>query len=468
MRGGTLPDESRRNMGARVAAVAAMLGTPLLPWQRLVADVATELDADTGSFRYDHVVLSTPRQCGKSALVDVIGTFNASLGDDRRIVYAAQTGKDAEDHFKAYTDMLGKSRLRQKVKRCRYSNGNMSAAFANGSTISPMAMTKVAGHGKQMDLITIDEAFSLSKEQGDMINDAILPTMNTRLKHTGVTAQRWTTSTEGTSESTYFNDLLDSLRAGDVPPRTCWFDFGIPSDADPEDLDTIMRWHPAAGRLWYRPQLVDFRSAFEDNVRGFARAFGNRRDMGVSARIISEDLWEATWCEPSPPTVGVPMAFGVAVDVDATGTAIAVALETGGTIRVQLVATLDGTGSAVDEVRRLADTYHAPVCMDAKGPATDLHDRLDTGAVEWCQLSATDYLAVGQSFVSGLENGRIRHATDPELDLSCANSARTWTGDAWRITRRGSMGRTAPLEAAMLAAWGVAHRPTQAQPFVLS
>ena len=52
MRGGTLPDESRRNMGARVAAVAAMLGTPLLPWQRLVADVATELDADTGSFRY--------------------------------------------------------------------------------------------------------------------------------------------------------------------------------------------------------------------------------------------------------------------------------------------------------------------------------------------------------------------------------------------------------------------------------
>ena len=31
MRGGTLPDESRRNMGARVAAVAAMLGTPLLP-----------------------------------------------------------------------------------------------------------------------------------------------------------------------------------------------------------------------------------------------------------------------------------------------------------------------------------------------------------------------------------------------------------------------------------------------------
>lgn len=467
MRGGTLPDESRPNMGARVAAVAAMLGTPLLPWQQYVADVATEIDETSGSFRYDHVVLSTPRQCGKSALVDVYSTFNASLCAARRIVYAAQTGKDAEDHFKAYTDMLGKSRLRQKVKRCRYSNGNMSATFANSSTISPMAMTKVAGHGKQMDLITIDEAFSLTKEAGDTINDAILPTMNTRLKRTGITAQRWTTSTEGTSESTYFNDLLDALRAGDVPERTCWFDFGIPADADPEDLDEIMRWHPAAGYLWYKPQLVDFRAAFEDNVRGFARAFGNRRDMGVSARIISEDLWEATWCEAAAPTTDVPLAFGVAVDVDATGTAIAVALDDGDGVRVQLVATLDGTGTAVDEVQRLADTYHAPVCMDAKGPANDLHDRLD-GKIEWCPLSAADYMAVGQSFVSGLENGRVRHAADDELDMSCANSARTWTGDAWRITRRGSMGRTAPLESAMLAAWGVQHRPTQAQPFVLS
>lgn len=466
LRGGTRPDGSRRNLGARMAAVAAMLGTPLLPWQRYVADVATEIDEATGSFRYDHVVLSTPRQCGKSALVDVNSTFNASLGPSRRIVYAAQTGKDAEDHFKAFTDLLSKSRLRQKVNRCRFSNGNMSAAFANGSTIAPMAMTKVAGHGKQMDLITIDEAFSLTKEAGDTINDAILPTMNTRLKHTGVTAQRWTTSTEGTSESTYFNDLLDSLRAGDVPERTCWFDFGIPADADPENLDEIMKWHPAAGYLWYKPQLADFRASFEDNIRGFARAFGNRCDMGISERIISEDLWAATWCEPSPPSTELPLAFGVAVDVDAVATAICVAILDGDTTRVQLVNVLDGTGSAPDEIIRLAGTYNAPVCMDSKGPAADLRDRL-ADRVTWCDMGAADYLATGQAFVSGLETGRIRHAADTELDESCANSARTWTGDAWRITRRGSMGRTAPLEAAMLAAWGVTHRPIHHAPIVI-
>lgn len=466
MRGGTKRDESRRSEGARAARVAAMLGTPLLPWQRYVLDVATEIDPDTGSYYYNRVVISTPRQCGKSALVDVDDTYSASLGMNRRIVYAAQTGKDSEDHFKEYRERILHSRLSQVIDRFRLSNGNMSCRFINGSTISPMAMTKVAGHGKQLDKMTIDEAFSLTKEQGDTILDSIVPTMNTRLKRTGVNAQLWITSTEGTSESTFFNGILDDLREGDDHPRTCWFDFGVPFDSDPEDLNNIMAWHPAAGLLWYKPQLVDFSASFGDNRRGFARAFGNLRDTGLSERIISEDLWEATWCEPSAPTHDVPLAFGVAVDVDATGTAIAVALDAGDAIRVQLVATLDGTGTAVDEVIRLAETYHAAVCMDAKGPAADLHDRLD-GRLEWCDLSSSDYLAVGQAFVSGLETGRIRHAADPDLDASCANSARTWTGDAWRITRRGSAGRTAPLEAAMLAAWGVGHLPQRAAPFVL-
>ena len=63
-----------------------------------MADVACEIDPDTGSFYYDTVVVSTPRQCGKSALVDGSDTYNASLGRRRRIAYAAQTGKDAEDH----------------------------------------------------------------------------------------------------------------------------------------------------------------------------------------------------------------------------------------------------------------------------------------------------------------------------------------------------------------------------------
>lgn len=87
------------------------------------------------------------------------------------------------------------------------------------------------------------------------------PTMNTRLHFTGVQPQIWITSTEGTADSTFLNGLLDSFRAGNVPTRTCWFDFGIPDDADPEDFQTILKWHPAAGLLWDIRQLRDFRNS---------------------------------------------------------------------------------------------------------------------------------------------------------------------------------------------------------------
>ena len=477
IRGGTRRDGSRPTLGGRLAAVARMMGTPLIPWQRYVADVACEIDPSTGSFRYDTVVVSTPRQCGKSALVDASDTFNASLGPARRIAYAAQTGKDAETHFKEYAETMKQSRLVQKVRRFRFSNGNMTAEFTNGSTISPMAMTRIAGHGRQFDKVTIDEAFSLTKEAGDMIMDAIVPTMNTRLKRTGIVAQRWITSTEGTADSTYFNGVLDALRAGDVPERTCWFDFGIPEDADPEDLDVVMRYHPAAGYLRYKPQLRDFRASFGDNAAGWARAFGNRRDTGVADRVIPADLWDATAVPPVTPDAigGRRIVFAAAVDVDATHTSVSVGMAgDDGTVTTQLLDVLDGTGSAPGRIMSLCTDYAAPLVMDTRGPNADLRDRLaamrDTYGeplIRFVDMSPADYLTIGQAFVSGLQNHVVWHASDPDLDDSAANSSRTWSGDAWRVTRRGSTGLTSPLESCMLAAWGVQHMPEETGAFIV-
>lgn len=193
MRAGTRRDPSRRTDGNVVARTAELLGKPLLPWQRYVADVAGELDDATGTYRYDTIVLTTPRQCGKSTLIDTEDTRNAQLGRDRKIYYLAQTGKDAEQHFKEYVKQLRNSRLAPLALKPRLSNGGMEQRFANGSFIRPLAVTKVAGHGVQMDKFTLDEAFSLTEEAGYMILDGLGPTMNTRLRFTGVQPQMWIT-----------------------------------------------------------------------------------------------------------------------------------------------------------------------------------------------------------------------------------------------------------------------------------
>lgn len=461
MRGGTRRDPTRRTDGANVAAFAEYLHTPLLPWQRYVADVAGEIDPDTGSYYYDTVILSTQRQCGKSTLIDTQSTRNALWGPRRFVYYLAQTGKDASEHFKKYLGALQDSELQAICRRPYLGAGDLRQPFINGSVFRPMSVTKVAGHGVQGDMITLDEAFSLSADTGDAIIDGFLPTTATRFKATGVQPQLWITSTEGTAESTFFNARLDACRAGESSRRTCWFDFGIPDDADPEDLDTIMAYHPAAGLLWDRAQLADFRAQFGQNTAGWARAFGNRRDTGIADRFIPADLWEATVCEPMPPGAArnAPTAFGMAVDVDATHTSISVAVRgDDGVTRTQVLKVLDGTGDAVAELRRLARTYDAPVCMDSRGPNAPLHDMLErTDDVRLVPLTSADYMAVGQSYLSGLQNGVVLHAADARLDESAANCARSWSGDSWHVTRRGSTGLTSPIESVMVAAWAVNH-----------
>src|SRR5262245_7346570 len=88
----------RRTLGPQVAAVAARLGTPLMPWQRLVADVGLELLED-GRPAYREVIVPVPRQSGKTSLILAVEVQRAvgwapAFGP-QRLVYSAQTGADA-------------------------------------------------------------------------------------------------------------------------------------------------------------------------------------------------------------------------------------------------------------------------------------------------------------------------------------------------------------------------------------
>jgi hypothetical protein len=129
---------------------------------------------------------------------------------------------------------------------------------------------------------------------------------------------------------------------------------------------------------------------------------------------------------------GRPVVIAAAVDVDATNTSVSAAIvNTDGTVTVQLLEVLDGTGMAPAEITRICDTYHAPLVMDCKGPNADLHDRLASMTdeagdplIDFIAMQSSDYLAVGQAFVSGLRNKLIRHAADTELDASAANCAK--------------------------------------------
>src|SRR5262252_3191012 len=74
------PRSDRQSYGGAVAKLARAMGKPMMPWQRHVADVALEIDAD-GRFVYNLVLVTVPRQSGKTTLFGAVLDHRAITTD---------------------------------------------------------------------------------------------------------------------------------------------------------------------------------------------------------------------------------------------------------------------------------------------------------------------------------------------------------------------------------------------------
>src|SRR5690606_22407181 len=195
----------RRTYGPAVAAIAEKIGYPLMPWQRYVADVALEIDPDTGRLAYREVRLTVPRQSGKTTLLLALGTHRAlGFGERQVITYGAQTRNDARKKWEDdYVVALETSPI-AKLITVRKTNGNEAIIFRNRSRWGITSNTEKAGHGSTLDLAMLDEAFS---QVDDRMEQAFKPAMITRSQ-----PQFWVVSTAGTPDSVYLREKVDGGR----------------------------------------------------------------------------------------------------------------------------------------------------------------------------------------------------------------------------------------------------------------
>lgn len=452
------------------------MGWPLLPWQSLVADVAGEIDPETGTFFYGVVVITVQRQAGKTTLDMAAGVQNACMGPNRRIWYTAQSGQHAAAKWREMVDDVFLESPIKSIATPLYSNGAQALRFLKGSTLSPHPPTEDSLHGKQSDRNTIDEYWAFDRIQAKALRGAIVPTTTTRRKLMGHRPQLWIMSTEGTQESEALNDLLAELRAV-VPVRTAFFDFGIPHDAaipDEEDpaavarfLDLCWEHHPGAGHLFEREDLDGFLG--ELGLSEFTRAYGNRRTGAVS-RIIPEGDWNAAGTADVAPE-GAPLCFGAAEGkdgLDATITATWL-LEDG---RKLTEVIRHGFGSAwvLDALATLQAQFGAPAVIDPGGPSAGLYDQASKrDDIELLDITMRQYTgacsAVFKGVVNRAEDGSKLpptwlHRPHQALNDAADVAAKRSTGDAaWAWGRRVSTGSISAIEAGTLSTWGVDNLP---------
>ena len=277
---------SRRDGSSRldaVAEVARLLGFELMAWQSFVVDRATV----AGEFR--QVVVSTPRQIGKSLLVLFVILDRMLAQPDSLVLFGAQSRMTAQGKLlDSWWPMIARSSLADRFTISRGA-GFEALRCDNGSLLRLLSTEESSGHGESADLVVIDECWSLDAR----VEQAVRPST---IRRPG--SQLWLCSTAGTSASVWWRSKVDvgrqTITEATQDASSAFFEWCAPDGADV--LDEAVWWscHPALAE-GHIP--IDVLRADADAMPAaeFARAYCNVwSDSLVGGwSAIDEHAWKA-------------------------------------------------------------------------------------------------------------------------------------------------------------------------------
>jgi len=471
----TAPTPGRPNDGARAEALARALARPFMPWQSYVARVATERLPDPARcgacagvwsdaahvcpYAYPVVVVSVPRQSGKTLLLTVLLVLRCIREDFHQAFYTAQTGKDARARWQDMVKLVTSSPLRSTV-RVRRSQGSERLEFPNGSVLQVFAPTPDSLHGYTPPTVAVDEAFAQDERHGDELEGAIEPAQQT-LPH----RQLWIVSTRGDDDSVWLDRWLEKGTAG--TPGVALFDWGAGELHDPRDPAHVLEFHPAVGL----PDGMGNGTTVETIISSklpepaYERAYANRPTRGGQLRRINPTEWDNLKGELEPPG-DLPLVLTYDVAHDRSAATISATWRTAaGDLAHKLVMWDLGVAWCAPAVWDLAKRWPnvKVVAADDTGPAREVtaqlaRVKLPRGLTPRILTTRELTVAWGELLELVKVQG-FSHCGDGHLSDAAASVVPRPLLDSEAPSRRYSPGDIAPLIAAMVGLYAVQNRP---------
>lgn len=472
----------RPTYAGQVSRLAVSIGLPPMPWQAYVLDVANEVDPETGWWAYDEVVVTIPRQAGKTTIKIPLYLHRMSLVPGGELWMTAQNGEKAVARWTKATDaMLRNPDLSPNLRRWIGRSAWKIQDLTTKAILRPFAPNDENMHGESPDLVDVDEWWAFDAVAAEGLQAAYRPGLLTR------NAQVWKTSTMGTEESAGLNADVKKGRAAvemDRRTGTAYFEWsiedepgGIPIDELTDDqlveaclaIHPAVGFHPTAPAEKMRHQIrTDLKRPGNDGEgtlsrREYIRAYGNRLQSKAGGwQVISQPQWVAAMSDrPIPP--GVPVGLGFEVDPDGRDAAISVAWRApDGRGLVEVVKVQDGaTWLAADVVALCTRWEVVQVAVQNSGPARHVADALIAGGMEVLRLSQMDFSAACAMFhgeVTAKGQPKARHIGQAVLNSAVEHVTKRRTGPsgawAWRIDPAVSI---TALVAGTAALWAADH-----------
>jgi hypothetical protein len=399
-----------------------------------------------GSYEYQVVVITVPRQTGKTTLMRALGTKRALAGRD--VFYTAQTGKDARERWADLVKILrlspifGGDRIKVSLR-----GGSEQVAFADAGAFRVFAPTPQSLHGYTPPTVIADEVFALAPGAGELLMGAIGPAQITIRDR-----QIILVSTAGTAESVFLHDWID--RASQGMDRVALLDWGARDDQDPYSLEDITAFHPGVGFELNGKVLeaADVLAQVDRNTRAeYERAYANRRTT-TGTQVITPARWREL--ATGPDYSGEDRVIAYDVDADRRGASIVCSWRTSSGVAVKIVRAEGGTSWLAPAVADLVDQWRPsrPPLAAANGPVlevtAELRERLGYDVDE---LTEREYAAASSWLLNAVDDGELEHDGDLALEQSATGVVLRGFVDGVAISRRHSIGDSSAAVAAAIA-----------------
>lgn len=429
-----------------VARKCREVGLGFDDWQDGIGRLALAKRAD-GKFAagIGGVVLSIPRQVGKTYLVAAIVFALCLLTPGLTVLWTAHRMKTAGETFAKLQAFTRKKKIAPHVLKVTTGAGDEVVYFRNGSRILFGARERGFGRGfDNVDVEVFDEAQILTEAAVEDMVPATNVSANPLLFFIG------TPPRPKDPGEIFAGKRKEALDGEDED--TVYVEFSADPGANENDRKQWVKANPSYPSRTDDAAMLRMKKAL--NTPGsFEREALGIWDSDGRVSLFESGAWDAGRKDSRPEGLAVN-ALAVAVSIDLAHSAIVAGSgdEFGG-VWVKPLHHGPGTKGVVERCVELQEAFGVDVIIDGRGPGAVLIPHLEQANVRLHIASTGDVLDAFASLEAKVKDGQFFHIGAPELDAAAAGAVKREVGDRFALGRKKSEADISPLEAASLAAW---------------
>jgi hypothetical protein len=394
------------------------------------------------------VVMSIPRQVGKTFLLGAIAFALCLLFPNLTVIWTAHRLRTAAETFSSMQMLAKRRKVAPHVEKIVLGSGDEEIRFRNGSRILFGARERGFGRGfSEVDVLVFDEAQILTENAIDDMVPAMNQAVNPLLLFTG-------TPPKPTDPGEVFRSKRDKALSGKSDDMA-YLEFSADPDADPDDRAQWARANPSYPRRTPSTAVLRMRENLTDD--SFMReAMGIWDTVGGHA-VIPFGLWTDAGDEFS---VAVDrFALGVEAGPDLRWASVSLAGQRAdGSWHIELDEHRDGSDWVVPYVKALlaANPQIRAVIADAGSPTKALLPDFVSAKLHVTCPKVTEIGAACSKVLEGVVTGSVRHPRQVQMSSAVSIAGKRRLGDTgmWVFSRATASSDITPIQSATLALWG--------------